>query len=61
LNHVTGTVKGAGRVYQRGEFLAERDAALKAWAAHVLAQGEGAAVTENVVAIRRSRARGPAR
>jgi integrase len=60
LNHVTGTVKGAGRVYQRGEFLAEREAALKAWAAHVLAQGEGVAVTENVVPIRRSRARRPA-
>jgi len=54
------TWKCAGRVYQRGEFLAEREAALKAWAAHVLAQGEGAAVKANVVALRRSRARRPA-
>jgi len=54
------TWKRAGRVYQRGEFLAEREAALKAWAAHVLAQLEGAAVTENAVPIKRARARRPA-
>jgi integrase len=35
LNHVTGTISGVAAVYQRGEFLAERKAALEAWAAFV--------------------------
>ncbi len=37
LNHVEGAICGAAAVYQRGEFLRERKAALEAWAAHVLA------------------------
>lgn len=32
LNHVQGTIRGVAAIYQRGEFLAERKAALKAWA-----------------------------
>ncbi len=32
LNHVTGTIRGVAAVYQRAEFLAERKAALEAWA-----------------------------
>jgi len=32
LNHVTGTIRGVAAVYQRAEFLAERRAALEAWA-----------------------------
>ncbi len=37
LNHVEGAIRGVAAVYQRGEFLPERKAALEAWAAHVLA------------------------
>ncbi len=32
LNHVRGTISGVAAVYQRQEFLAERRAALEAWA-----------------------------
>jgi len=35
LNHVQGTISGVAAVYQRQQFLAERKAALEAWAAHV--------------------------
>ncbi len=35
LNHVQGTISGVAAVYQRGEFLAERKAALEAWSAVV--------------------------
>ena len=56
LNHVSGVVKGAGKVYQQGQFLAEREAALKAWGAHVWACGEGVAAAANVVAMRPARA-----
>jgi hypothetical protein len=37
LNHVEGAIRGVAAVYQRGEFLPERKAALEAWANHVLA------------------------
>ena len=37
LNHVTGAIQGVAAVYQRAEFLAERKAALEAWAAYVCA------------------------
>ena len=33
LNHVSGAIRGVAAVYQRAEFLAERKAALEAWAA----------------------------
>jgi integrase len=39
LNHVSGSIQGVAAIYQRGEFLAERKAALEAWAAHVVACG----------------------
>ena len=35
LNHVAGTISGVAAVYQRQQFLAEREAALEAWAVHV--------------------------
>jgi integrase len=35
LNHVTGAIQGVAAVYQRAEFLAERKAALEAWAEKV--------------------------
>ncbi len=36
LNHVQGTISGVAAVYQRGEFLAERRAALERWAGVVV-------------------------
>ncbi len=36
LNHVQGTISGVAAVYQRGQFLTERKAALEAWAGVVL-------------------------
>jgi integrase len=35
LNHQTGTISGVAAVYQRHEFLAERQAALDLWGAHI--------------------------
>ena len=35
LNHQAGTISGVAAVYQRHEFLAERQAALDLWGAHV--------------------------
>ena len=49
LNHVTGSIQGVAAIYQRGEFLTERKAALDAWGAHVLRCGEGLLSAENVV------------
>jgi integrase len=53
LNHTGGAIRGVAAVYQRHEFLAERAAALEAWAAHVLrcAAGEVSEVG-NVVQLR---------
>ena len=52
LNHVTGTISGIAAVYQRAEFLSEREAALDAWAMHVLRAAEGKAPSNNVIALR---------
>jgi integrase len=49
LNHLTGTIQGVAAVYQRAEFLAERKAALEAWAAHVVAAGERHQPMGNVI------------
>jgi integrase len=35
LNHQSGTISGVAAIYQRHEFLAERQAALNLWGAHV--------------------------
>src|SRR5215204_6050957 len=35
LNHTAGTISGVAAVYQRHEFMAEREQALDAWARHV--------------------------
>jgi len=48
LNHTTGSISAIAAIYQRGQFLAERRAALDAWAAHVLACGEGEMKTDTV-------------
>ncbi len=52
LNHVATTgLSGVARVHQRAQFLPEREAALEAWARHVVACGEsGGAAESNVVA-----------
>jgi len=36
LNHVSGTIRGVAAVYQRYEFLPEREAAMSAWASWVM-------------------------
>jgi hypothetical protein len=35
LNHQAGTISGVAAVYQRHEFLAERQEALERWGTHV--------------------------
>jgi len=35
LNHVSGTIRGVAAVYNRFEYLEERQAALQAWGRHV--------------------------
>ena len=40
LNHTTGAIGGTAKIYQRYEFMAERQAALERWAAHVVSLGE---------------------
>ena len=35
LNHAAGTISGVAAVYQRHEFMQEREDALKRWSAHV--------------------------
>jgi len=35
LNHQSGTISGVAAVYQRHEFLAERQEALERWGTHV--------------------------
>lgn len=52
LNHVSGAIRGTAAVYQRHDFLAEREAALNTWAAHVLALGEDRDKGSNVVPLR---------
>ena len=49
LNHVGGAIQGVVAIYQRHEYLAEREAALKLWAHHVQAMAE--AVQGNASAI----------
>ena len=52
LNHVQGAIRGVAAIYQRHDFLAEREAALNLWAAHVLAVAESAERPGNVVVLR---------
>ena len=54
LNHITGAIHGVAAVYQRAEFLAERKAALDAWAAHVTAAAEGREAPGNVVTLKQA-------
>ncbi len=52
LNHIQGAISGVAAVYQRHDFLAEREAALNLWAAHVLAVAAGTTAAANVVELR---------
>ncbi len=52
LNHVQGAIRGVTAVYQRNEFLAERERALAAWAVFVLRQAEGKPEASNVARLR---------
>ncbi|MDB5414104.1 MAG: integrase [Rubritepida sp.] len=61
LNHVGGTISGVAAVYQRGEFLAERKAALDAWAVHVVACAGGREATPKVTSLDSERKRRRAR
>ena len=54
LNHVTGAIQGVAAVYQRAEFMAERKAALDAWATLVIAAAEQCKGTDNVVRLHRA-------
>lgn len=56
LNHSSGTISGVAAVYQRNDFLPERAAALDAWAAHVLAAGEGRKLGDKVARLADARA-----
>jgi integrase len=52
LNHTTGSISGVAAVYQKHQFMSERQAALEVWAAHVLACATGATDAGNVVQLR---------
>jgi len=47
LNHSGGTISGVARIYNRHEYLAERQAALLAWSRHV----EALVAPSNVVTL----------
>jgi hypothetical protein len=53
LNHTQGVIRGVAAVYQRFDFLPERESALNMWALHVLAVAEGTAPGTNVIELRR--------
>jgi integrase len=56
LNHITGSIQGVAAVYQRHEFLEERQAALDAWAAAVVGQPNATIPQEEPAQIVRSTA-----
>jgi hypothetical protein len=49
LNHQAGTISGVAAVYQRHDFLAEREQALKLWGAHVARITTNAISDRNVI------------
>jgi hypothetical protein len=42
LNHVSGTIRGVAAIYNRFEYLEERQAALSAWGLHIQNLTQGA-------------------
>lgn len=52
LNHAAGAIRGVAAIYQRHDFMAERQAALETWAGHVLSAAEVAKPASNVVKLR---------
>jgi integrase len=55
LNHISGTLRGVAAVYQRSEFLAERQHALTLWASYVLSCAEGREKAADVIPFKRAR------
>lgn len=55
LNHVNGTIRGVMAIYQKFEFLPERQRALELWAAHVLANAGEQPIASNVAEFPRNR------
>jgi integrase len=53
LNHVSGSIKGVARIYNRYECLPERRTALEAWGRHVAALASGTEAASNVRTLRR--------
>jgi integrase len=56
LNHVGGSRSGVAGIYQRHDWATEKQQALDAWAAHVLAVVSGKKAKSNVTPIRKSAA-----
>lgn len=54
LAHQPASLSTVARVYQRHDYAPERKAALKAWAAHVIACAEAKPAADNVVPMRRA-------
>jgi integrase len=52
LNHQSGSISGVAAVYQRHEFLAERQAALDLWGAHVAELIEALVVAEDRIGLK---------
>ena len=54
LNHVSGTIKGVARIYNRHQYSVERNAALNAWGRYVegLVYPERAQRQTNVIEMR---------
>ena len=55
LNHVSGSIQGVAAVYQRFEFLPERQRALDVWAAHVLSIDENSQPDTNILQLKKRR------
>ena len=53
LNHVSGTIRGVAAVYNKGQFLAQRRAALEAWGRFVEALVRPETAQRNVIGLRR--------
>jgi integrase len=54
LNHISGSRGGIAGVYQRHDWATEKNAALDAWAGHVVSVTEGRSLTGNLVRLARA-------
>src|SRR5258705_12755038 len=55
LNHISGSRGGIAGVYQRHDWVAEKRAALDAWADHVISSVKGRAGAGDIVVVERVR------